>query len=401
MRTVLCVVHSPLYGGPHNKTINLAEPLRSRGWETVLAIPDLPGTAAPRVREAGIEVEELPLRRVRASLDPRVQLRFLRTFPVGVRALEQAIERHGADVVQIGGLVNPHAAFAARRAGAALVWQIVDARSPWPVRRPAMALLRRYADAVMFNGEALIDIHGGRASLPMPSFVYLPPVDTDRFAPSPEGGLRVREELGIPSGALVVGTVSNLVPDKGLETFVAATAEIAAARAEVRFVVVGATLDAHRSYGEGIRNQASELDLPHPIVFTGDRPDVENWYAAMDVHVIPSWSEGTTTTALEAQSCGVPVVATRVGALHEVVEDGVSGVLVPPERANELAGATLALLDDPVRRAHMGRAGRAAALERFGTETSADVHARAYEAALAHAATRRLRRGYVGRKAVS
>jgi glycosyltransferase involved in cell wall biosynthesis len=388
MKTVLCVVHSPLFGGPHNKTINLAESLRSRGWETVLAIPDQPGTAATRARAVGIEVEELPLRRVRASLDPRIQLRFLRTFPAGVRALEQAIQRHGADVVQIGGLVNPHAAFAARRAGAALVWQVVDARSPWPVRRSATALLRRYADAVMFNGEALIDIHGGKESLRIPTFVYFPPVDTERFIPSPERRLRVREELGISPDALVVGTVSNLVPMKGLETFVSAAPEIAAARAEVRFVVVGATLEAHRAYGERIRSQASGLELRHPIVFAGERSDVESWYAAMDVHVMPSWSEGTTTTALEAQSCGVPVVATRVGAVHEVVEDGVTGLLVPPERAEALAAATLALLDDPTRRAEMGRAGRAAALERFSTDTSAEVHAQAYEAALVHAAAR-------------
>lgn len=389
MRTVLCVAHSPLFGGPHNKTINLAEPLRRRGWETVMAIPDEPGMAATRLRAAGIELEELPLGRVRASADPRLQLRFFRNFPLAVRALEQAIERHGADVVQIGGLVNPHGAFAARRAGAAVVWQVVDARSPGIVRRSAMTLVRRFADAVMFNGESLIDVHGGRESLGLPTFVYLPPVDTDRFALSREGGLHVREELGIPSDALVVGTVSNLVPDKGLETFIAAAAKIGSTRFDVRFIVVGATLEAHRAYGERLRSQASELDLPHPIVFAGHRSDVESWFTAMDVHVIPSWSEGTTTTALEAQSCGVPVVATRVGAVHEVVEDGITGLLVPPESADPLAEATLALLQDPGRRAEMSRAGRAAALERFGTETSADVHVQAYEAALAHAGTRR------------
>jgi glycosyltransferase involved in cell wall biosynthesis len=393
VRTVLCVVHSPLFGGPHNKTINLAEALRKRGWQTVIAIPDEPGTAASRLRESGVELEELPLRRVRASLDPRLQFGFLRTFPAGVGALERAIGRHRADVVQIGGLVNPHAAFAARRAGAALVWQVVDARSPRLVRAPAMALVRRYADAVMFNGHALIDIHGGRESLPLPTFVYLPPVDTDRFVPAPERAARVREELRIPADALVVGTVSNVVPAKGLETFVAAAAEIAAVRPDVRFVVVGGTLDAHRAYGERIRSAATALRLSHPIVFAGDRADVESWYAALDVHVMPSWSEGTTTTALEAQSCGVPIVATRVGAVQEVVEDGVTGMLVPPARSDGLAAAILTLLDDPARRAEMGRAGRAAALERFTTETSADVHAQAYEAALAHAASRRSRRG--------
>jgi len=387
-RCVLCVVHSPLFGGPHNKTINLAEPLRRRGWETVLAIPDEPGTAGPRVRAAEIEVEELPLTRVRASLDPRVQLRFIRMFPAGVRALEQAIARHGADVVQIGGLVNPHAAFAARRAGAAVVWQVVDSRSPWPVRRGAMGLVRRYADAVMFNGEALIDIHGGRPSLPQPTFVYFPPVDTDRFAPSRERGMRVREKLGIPAEAPLVGTVSNLTPLKGLETFVAAAKALSASRPDARFVVVGSAPSSYAGYAERLRREAAGLDLAHPIVFVGDRDDVESWYAAMDVHVIASRSEGTTTTALEAQSCGVPLVATRVGAVHEVVDDGVTGLLVEPDRPDLMAEAVLRLLADDGLRARFGAAGRAAGLERFSVERSADVHAEAYEAALAHAGAR-------------
>lgn len=398
MRTVLCVAQAPLFGGPHNQTIRLAEPLRRRGWETVVAIPDDPGTAAPRLREAGIEPEELPLGRARASPDPRLLLRFLRTFPVGVRALERAIERHDADVVQLGGLVNPHAAFAARRTGAAVVWQVVESGYSTGlvrqalmalVRRSAMALVRRLADAVMFDGEALIDINGGRDSLRMPTFVYFPPVETDRFVPSRELGSSVRAELGIPPDAPLVGTVSNLTPVKGLDTFLAASSRIAASRPDVRFVVIGSAPASHAAYGDRLRAQADQLELPHPIVFAGHRSNVERWYAAMDIHVIASYSEGTTTTALEAQSCGVPVVATRVGAVHEVVEDGVTGLLIPPARPDALAAATLALLEDPARRAELGRAGRAHAVERFSAEISADVHARAYEAALRHAAARR------------
>lgn len=388
-RTVLCVVHSPLYGGPHNEALRLDEPMRRRGWETVIAVPDEPGTAGPRLRAAGIALEQLPLGRLRA--DPRLLPRFLSSFRPTVRTLEDAIERTGSSVVSIGGLVNPHAAFAARRTGAAIVWQILDAGAPAPLRRAAMLLVGRYADAVMFDGEALIVAHGGRDSLPMPVFVYFPPVDTERFAPSPEWRGELRAELGIPPDALVVGTVSHLTPLKALETFLAAAARIAAAQPETRFVVVGSAPETHAAYGDALRRQAAELGLPQPILFAGPRDDVERWYAAMDVHLITSRSEGTTTTALEAQSCGVPVVATDVGAVHEVVEDGVTGLLVPVGDADAVAAATLGLLEDSGRRAEMGRAGRAAALERFGIETAADLRARVYEAALEHAASRRAR----------
>lgn len=386
-RRVLCVVHSPLYGGPHNEVLRLDEPLRRRGWETVIAIPDEPGTAGSRLRGAGIELEELPLSRLRA--DPRLLPRFLLGFRPTLRALAEAIERSGADLVQIGGLVNPHAALAAHRHGVAVVWQIVDAGSPAPLRRAAMGLVRRYADAVMFDGEALISAHGSRESLRLPTFVYYPPVDTEAFAPSGERGSRLREELGIPMDVPVVGTVSHLTPLKRIEDFIAAAGRIAAAEPETRFVVVGSAPASHSSYEARVRRQAAELDLPHPIVFAGARDDVERWYAAMDVNLITSSSEGTTTTALEAQSCGVPVVATNVGALHEVVDDGVTGLLVPPARPDAIAAAVLELLDDPARRKEMGLAGRAAAEERFGLEIAADLRACVYEAALAHAASSR------------
>jgi glycosyltransferase involved in cell wall biosynthesis len=386
VRTVLSVVHSPLYGGPHNEVLRLDEAMRARGWRTVIAVPDEKGTAVPRLRGAGVELEELGLGRLRA--DPRLLPRFATSFRPTVREIEGAIERTGATLVSIGGLVNPHAAFAARKRGAAIVWQIVDAGSPVPLRRAAMRLVRRYADAVLFDGEALIAAHGGRESLDMPAFVYFPPVDTERFAPSPEQRASLRDELGIPHDAPLVGTVSHLTPLKALENFLAAAVGISATRPDAHFVVVGSAPESHAAYGERLRRQAAALELPHPIVFAGPRDDVERWYAAMDVDLITSRSEGTTTTALEAQACGVPVVSTDVGAVHEVVDDGVTGLLVPPGDAEAIAAATLSLLQDPPRRAELGRAGRAAAVERFGIETAADLRARAYECALEHAASR-------------
>jgi len=385
---VLCVVHYANFGGPHNEALRLLEPLRRRGWDTIVAIPDEPGTAAERLREAGVQVEQLPLGRLRA--DPRHLFRFAREFRPTVRAIEETVERTGAGIVRIGGLVNPHAAFAARRAGAAVVWQIVDSRAPAPLRRAAMPLVRRLADAVMFDGQALIDLHGGRKSLRTPAFVYFPPVDTTRFAPSPEHRRAVREELGIPAHAPVVGTVSSLNPMKGLEHFLDAAAQVAATRPETRFVVVGGAPESHRAYRERLHGRAGELGLPNPVAFAGERADVERWYPAFDVHAIASLprSEGTTTTALEAQSCGVPVVATRVAAVGEVVDDGVTGLLVEPESPRALAEAIQRLLDDDELRARMGAAGREAAISRFDAERTAGVYVEAYQAALAHLASR-------------
>jgi glycosyltransferase involved in cell wall biosynthesis len=254
-----------------------------------------------------------------------------------------------------------------------------------------MPLVRRLADAVMFDGEALIGLHGGRDSLRAPTFVYFPPVDTKRFVPSARHRREIRDGLGIPSQAPVVGTVSSLNPMKGLEYFVDAAARIASARPDAWFVVVGGAPETHLAYEELLRARAHELELPNPVVFAGEQDDVERWYPAFDLQVISSLprSEGTTTTALEAQACGVPVVATRVAAVAEVVNEGITGLLVPPEQTESIAAAVLRLLDDADLRLRMGAAGRSAAVERFDADSVADVYVQAYEAALAHAATRR------------
>ena len=85
---VLCVVHSPFFGGPHNEALRLKEPLRRRGWEIEVAIPDEPGSAAPRLEAGDVPVHVLPLSRLRASPDPRLVLRFARDFGPTVRSLE-------------------------------------------------------------------------------------------------------------------------------------------------------------------------------------------------------------------------------------------------------------------------------------------------------------------------
>ena len=254
-----------------------------------------------------------------------------------------------------------------------------------------MVFVRRLADAVMFDGESLLPLHSG-ASLPMPTFIYFPPVETNRFTPDRRRRVETRARLGVPTDVPVVGTVSSLVPMKALENFIAAAGLVAEVRPDVRFVIVGAAPSSHAGYADSLRRLAAGLDLPHPIVFVGERADVECWYPAFDVDLITSSrrSEGTTTTALEAQSCGVPVVATRVGAVGDAVEDGVTGFLVPPEQPKALARAVLQILDDEKLRSQMGAAGRAAAVGRFDAERAADLYVQAYEAALERASSRGL-----------
>ena len=115
MMRVLSVVHYPMFGGPHNRNMRLAPVLRGLGVDTTVLLPDEPGNAAARLTESGVDVRTLPLTRIRASRQLRPHVQLLRNFPAEVSAIRKLIEHLRIDVVQLNGLVNSQAAFAARR----------------------------------------------------------------------------------------------------------------------------------------------------------------------------------------------------------------------------------------------------------------------------------------------
>jgi glycosyltransferase involved in cell wall biosynthesis len=393
---VLTVIHYPFFGGPHNRALRLAEPLGRAGAETTVLLPDDPGNAAQRLRSAGIDVVTMPLHRLRATLHPFTHLRLAARFWPEVRAIRNLIRERNIDLVQVDGLVNPHGAIAARLEDVPVVWVLLDTRPPILLRRAMMPLVTRLADSVMFDGHGLIAAHPAGAALLNRSFVYYPQVDVTAYFPGCADQGRVRAELGIPPAGPVVGTVANINPQKGLQYFIQAAALIKRRVPDAWFLVVGAFYDTHAAYAQRLRDLAERLGVWNSMVFPGFRDDVERMFSAMDVSLITSVprSEGTTTTAQESMAVGVPVVATDVGAVSEVVEDGVTGYVVPPLDPEAIAEAALRLMQDPALREGMGRAGRQRALERFSLETCAQVHLEAYD----HALRRRGRPGVLPEK---
>jgi glycosyltransferase involved in cell wall biosynthesis len=381
----LHVIHYPVFGGPHNEVLRLARPLAERGWVPLVLLPQEPGTAVERLESAGIEVVQRPLHRIRATTDPSHHVRMAAAFRREVSAIRRLINERGIDLVLIGGLVNPHGAVAARHEGVPVVWQIVDTRPPFLIRRALTSFVLRLSDAVMFNGRALIRSHVGGRPLDIPYTVYDPPVDTALFTVSPERRRRTRRLLGIPDDALVVGTVANLNPQKGLEFFIRAAAIMYRALPGTRFMSVGAHHATHRGYEEQLESELSSSGIPRErFIFTGGRSDVEKFYPAMDVKLITSVprSEGTTTTAAEAMACGLPVVSTDVGAVREVVEHGVTGFIVSPGDAKALARHALRLLENDDLRSRLGAAGRQEAVERFDTSVCVPKYLRVFETAV-------------------
>jgi glycosyltransferase involved in cell wall biosynthesis len=375
-----------VFGGPHNQALLLARALERRGVDMTVLVPEGPGGAASRLRDANIVVVTIPLHRLRESLNPAHQLSLLARFWPEVRALRRVIRERDIDLVQIGGLVNPHAAIAARLEGAAVVWQLLDTRAPMALRRVLMPLVVRVADIVMSTGRKVAAVHPGAEALGDRLRVFFPPVDPDLFEPLNLDAVAARAEFGLGQSDLVVGTVGNLNPQKGYEYLLQAMALARAEGTEAKLLIIGASHDTHRAYERGLYRLCGKLGLVkgQDVIFAGPREDVRPALAAMDVFAfapVPR-SEGAPTAVEEAMMMGLPVVATDVGAMAEVVDNCRTGYLVPPLNPRGMSEVLLRLLGDSAERTRLGACGRDRARELFSLEECADVHLAAYESAV-------------------
>lgn len=180
--------------------------------------------------------------------------------------------------------------------------------------------------------------------------------------PGPLDRAEARRTLGVPPGTHVVGTVGRLAFQKAPEDFVRALAGLR--RSDVFGVWIGD--GPLRAKAEGL---AHKLGLSGRMLFTGERHDVEALLPGMDVFAMASRYEGLPCAIVEAMSAGLPVVATAVNAVPDLVIAGETGLLVPPGMPDLLGRAIGHLLDNPAYAARLGAAGR----ERLGEELSPDA----------------------------
>ena len=178
-------------------------------------------------------------------------------------------------------------------------------------------------------------------------------------------GQDVRAELGIPDSAPVVATVCQLRPEKGLELLVGAAQRLRPEFPELRVLIAGDGAEKARLH-EMIR--AAQLE--GTVLLLGTRTDVPEVLEAVDIAVCCSTFEGTPLSVMEYMRAGKPVVASDVGGLPELIEDGLHGLLFEVGNVHALAGALAELLRRPDRRAEMGDAGRRRQRQDFDLATA-------------------------------
>lgn len=347
-------------GGSERHLLTLLPALRAAGVEPLfLGLDDPTGDPEPFYRE--LEAQGVPYRRLRCKrdLEPLLPLRLARA----ARALQpDLLHTH---------LV--HADVYGAAAATVLRLPLVATKhndDPFKLGlfRYAERLLARRAHTLIAITGALGRFYAERVGVPEGKVRVihygldeLPPA----WGPNPA--------VELPAGSRVLLAIGRLVDQKGLETAVAALPAVLERQPAARLLVLGeGPLRGH------LAGQAASLGVGDALLLPGRAGDVAAWLRAADVLVHPARWEGFGLVLLEAMLAELPVVATQVSAIPEIVADGETGFLVPPGDATALADAVSRVLADDTLAERLGRAGRRRAEDRFGVERMARETAAVY-----------------------
>ena len=328
--------------GGEAQTLRLAQGLQARGYRNLLVAQ--PGSPlAERAVAGGLRVVPLSMRGELDLPAAGALAALLRAERVDL------LHYHTAHAVSLGTLATLLAgrrrAVAARRVSFPLRGRLLG-RVKYSFRVDRVVAvseaIRRALVAQGLAAERVVVVHSG--------------IDPERFASGDRARFRAAlARLGdLPEGAFLIGTAGHLASHKGIDRFLEAAAQVAQEIGETRFVVVGSG-----PREADLRRAAEAGPLRGRVLFAGFQEGMPDVYAGLDLFVLASLSgEGSPAVLKEAMAAGVPLVATAVGGIEEIVEDGRHGLLAPPGNVPALARAMALLAADPTLRAELSAAAR-------------------------------------------
>ncbi len=350
--TVLWIYHqSHAFGGPFNAIQEILR-LRDRRRFRMIAMLPGPGPCADVFRREGAAV-------IYGREHPGE-----RTWRYGAATVSFAamLARERVDLVYFPDYTTwkPAEILGARLARVPVVLHV---RSPHLDATDVDPLLQR---ATLIIGNSSASLQGFRGHVPDKRLrVIYNCVDTRRFL----SGRDIRAEFfgGRPP---IVGFVGIFRPEKGIEYFLEAARIIHRERPDVRFLAVGGeSAFKNQNWVPRMMNHAKELQVDHVVRFVGQRTDIPDIMRSIDVLAVPSLNEGFGHVIIEANAAGTPVVGFDAGGIPEVIENNVTGFLVPPRDAQALAEGLLRALDDENWRTRVATVAPRRVQERFDPRT--------------------------------
>jgi len=355
VRRVFHLIDSFNVGGTETQAVELARRLPATGYEVTVGCLKREGPLEDRLQGTGIAIREF---RSRGGIDSPSGLRqllrmswFLRSFDI-VHTHDLWSNLIGVPAARLAGIP---AIVSSRRDLSHLEWYRGK-------RRVCLKWIQNLGGAVVTNAAPIRDVLLGEDGFdPRKVRVIHNGVDVAKFKSARKDRIRLFPDAG--DGKLVV-LVGNMHTDvKGHPWLIAAAPAVLEQFPDTRFVLVGE--GEQRSHFE---KQVRDLGFLQSFLFLGRRSDIPEILASCDIAVLPSRAEGLPNAVLEYMAAGLPVIASRVGGNAELVQDGVTGMLVPSEDSAALSAALLKLLSEPALSARLAQAGHEFTARNFSFE---------------------------------
>lgn len=218
-----------------------------------------------------------------------------------------------------------------------------------------------WAEKVIFNSESVVSYARQKESVSQEQVIVIPNGVADLLALN--GSLRAsyRQKLGLSPETVLLGSVNRLHPQKNLPLLLRAAAMLTTSH-PWKIVVIGDGAERSR-----LRSVARDVGVADRVIWLGARDDVEGWLSAIDLFVHTANFEGMPNAVMEAMAMGLPVVASAVDGVSELIRDNVSGYLVPPGAADLFARRITAIIEDRQSAVRLGAEAHRDVLERFST----------------------------------
>ena len=357
---ILYVQPNSEVGGSDLALLRLVAALDLAAYEPIVVLPK-DGPMVRRLEAAGARVCFVPMLQLRTLPSLSYQIRYLGSFWFTVARLARLIRRERIALVHSNSLYALYGAFAAAVTRRRHVWHIREIPPRVPVARAALGqlVLRLSALTVVMSEACVRGLFAGSH----PRKIRRLSEGLDLAVWSRRPGLRpIRSELGLAPDTPVVGFVARLDPWKGLDVYLDAAAMVAKRIPDAVFLVSGDAPDGFESYRDDMKARAARLGLDGRVHFLGWRyrmdviPDL---MASLDVFCHTSVQpEPFGLVLIEAMAMGCPVISVSAGGPLEIIENGISGLLVSPGQAGALADAICMVLSDAGYRNRLAAAGR-------------------------------------------
>ena len=355
---VLYLTWNPAVWGAETSLLLLLTYLDRTLFNPIVVLP-CTGPLSDRLANLEVETIIMPLNRLRW----RNPVPYLRT----VYRLVRLIKNKKIDLVHSNiEYCNQYAMPAAKITRRPTICNI---RNIVPTKWDFREMLLWFPDALIANSRATAASFEPYARKFQQKAVIYNGLELDRFVPHEGDNSTFREQCGIKEGIFTIGVVARVVPAKGQHILIQSLAEVVKTNPNVCALIVGdAKSENTYSYLAELEKQVAEFQLTDNVVFTGYVENITELYASLDLVVLPSLAEPFGRALIEAMAMGKPVVATRAGGAVEVVDDGVTGLLVPPDDPASLAKAILEIKADRAFAAKLGENGRKRVARLFDIE---------------------------------